>query len=128
MSRVALDVPTEVLLAGAAIIPTVSILFVYLLKVLGYLVPLKRNVFSSPTDGLDPVPYIHSGQRTWKHCLLAFLAAAQAAAWAFYSVWTGVSGRSDTWQWAVGFALVSVGWVSASSVVFSPRLQFGGAA
>ncbi len=115
MSRVALDVPPELLLGAAVILPLGSITLVYTLKTLGYLVPLKKNVFNSPTDGLDPVPYVHSGHRSWKHALLTILAGAQAAVWAVYSIKTGVQGGSGVWQWAVGMGLVSLGWVSALS-------------
>jgi len=114
MSRVALDVPPELLLTAAVILPLGSIALVYTLKLLGRLVPLKKNIFSSPTDGLDPVPYVHSGQRSWKHWLLALLAGAQAAVWAVFAIWTGVAGKSNTWEWAVGYGLVSLGWVSWS--------------
>lgn len=113
MSRVALDVPPELLLGAAVVLPLGSIALVYALSLVGYLFPLKLNPFRSPTDGLDPVPYVHSGHRSWKHWLLALLAAAQAVGWAVYSIKTGITGGTKTWEWAVGFALVSVGWVSS---------------
>lgn len=112
MSRVALDLPSDWLLGAAAILPLTSILVVYGLHVLGKVVHLKRNVFRSPNDGLDPISYIHSGKRTWKQCTLALLAAAEAVGWAVFSVRTGINGGDDSVRNAVGMGMVSLGWVS----------------
>lgn len=112
MSRVALDLPPELLLAGAALLPLASIAWAYLLELVHRVVPPDRNPFTYPNGGNGPVPYVHSGRRTWKHWLLAVVAGAQAAVWAVYSVKNGVQGGTKEWEWAVGMGLVAAGWVS----------------
>ena len=113
MSRVALDFPPEAVLAGAALLPLASIGFVHALRALAYLFPLEHNVFRRPSNGLHE--HVASGQRSWRHWLLALLAGVQAAVWAAYSIKTGVIGGSHLWRLAVECALVSIGWVSGLS-------------
>lgn len=113
-SRVALDVPPAWLLGVVAVLPLATIAFVYTLSLLGRVVPLKRNIFSSPTEGLDPIPYVPSGKRGWKAWALTVLGLTHAVIWAVLSIRSGVLLDGSQWKWPVAMALVSIGWVSPS--------------
>lgn len=116
LSRVALDLPAWLLLGCVSLVPLASIAFVYTLSVLGYLIPLKRNIFASPTDGLDPIPYVQSGKRGWKAWALAVLGLTHAVIWAVLSIESGVHLNGGDWKWPVAMGLTSLGWVSNSAL------------
>lgn len=112
---VSVGLAAPALLKLAAVVPLISIAFAHVLSLVKRANPEGRNPFQAPIHWEEEEEPTKSGQRGWKHWLMGSVGAAQATAWAIYSVKSGVQDGVDEWEWTVSFALVSVGWVSTAT-------------